>query len=407
MPELGEGVIEGEIQKWHVAPGDSIKEDSIIAEVMTDKASLEVPSTASGRVLDLKFKEGDVCPVGKALLSLEGEKKIQEKTKSQKSKINKVKNQPQVFETSESTSQKPEEKTDEKTSHVLAAPLVRREAEKHSIDLSSVKGSGLSGRVTLQDIQNKIPKNTYPKTEGSIKGFSVPVIGPEERKPLRGIRKKIAQNMQASKHVIPHFTLVEEACVEELVHLRNKSKKLYPDVKITYLSFIIKILCSCFKDFPEFNASIDDEKDQIVYKKYFHFGIAVDTSRGLLVPVVRDVDQKNIISISKEIKTLSDKARSASVSVDEMKGASVTITNMGSISGILATPIINPPEVCILGMYRMFEKTVSQQEKFVSKKFMNFSLTLDHRLIDGGQAARFMSQFIQRVEKPSLILIES
>ncbi|MDE0152128.1 MAG: dihydrolipoamide acetyltransferase family protein [Bdellovibrionales bacterium] len=395
MPELGEGVVEGELQKWCVKEGDSIKEDDIIAEITTDKASVEVPSTVSGQVKELKFKVGETCPVGTALLVVEGEQKETKKDSTPVSTGVFTKTETKVTE---------EPKSNQNSDHILATPLVRKLAQKHSIDLNQIKGTGLSGRITLDDLS--LPKETSSGPTTPIPSIqNIEPMGPEERKPLQGVRKKIAEKMALSKQVIPHFTVMESASVEELIQLRKKAKEIYPDVKITYLSFIMKILHKCLLEFPEFNASITS--NEIIYKKYFHFGFATDTPRGLLVPVVRDVDKKSIVQISRDIKELSDKARNAAITVDEMKGATITITNMGSIAGEWATPIINPPEVCILGMYRMFDRPVWKNNAFYPEKTMNFSITSDHRLIDGAVAARFIMQFVERVSNPSLILIES
>ena len=398
MPELGEGVIEGELQKWCVKEGDFIKEDDIIAEVTTDKASVEVPSSVSGRVKELKFKVGGACPVGEVLLTVEGEKKpTVEKTSPSASSSNKLFSQTQ----SPSLQAQPSGEASQKPSDsILATPLVRKLAQKHSIDLNQIKGTGLSGRITMDDLPLPKESAVSPVLSQDQKPF-----GLEERKPLQGVRKKIAEKMLLSKQTIPHFTVMESAVVEELIQLRKKAKEIYPDVKITYLSFIMKILYNCLLEFPEFNASIT--ANEIIYKKYFHFGFATDTPRGLLVPVVHDVDQKSIVQISRDIKMLSDKARNASITLDEMKGATITITNMGSIAGEWASPIINPPEVCILGMYRMFDKPVWKNGAFYPEKTMNFSVTCDHRLIDGAKAARFIMQFAERVSNPSLILIEN
>ena len=404
MPELGEGVVEGELLNWRVSIGDAVQEDDALVEVMTDKASLEVPSPFSGKVKELFVQEGQTCEVGKTLLTLETSHKTSTEKKSNEENSKKEKVEPSGFELTEVKTKTPSQKAS-KNENILATPLVRKIAQENSIDLSHVQGTGLSQRITLQDIQ--IPDSKKQKNSHVSHGFSVPKIGPEERIPLKGIRKKIAQNMQASKHNIPHFTVVEEARVASLVTLREQAKKLYPDVKITYLSFVMKTLYHTFLDFPEFNASIDDHSEEIVYKKYYHFGFATDTPKGLLVPVVCDVGQKNIVQISRDIKNLSDKARDGSIQVDEMKGATTTITNMGSICGQWATPIINPPEVCILGMYRMMDRPVWKNDSYQPCPTMNFSITSDHRLIDGAVAARFMSQFVERIENPSLLLIES
>ena len=396
MPELGEGVIEGELLKWRVSVGDDVQEDDILAEVMTDKASLEVPAPFSGKVQELSCKEGQTCAVGEALLILDSSTP----QKSEKKELDTKQTQPIIKKEKQV---QPTIKKEADLGHTRATPLVRKIAREHSIDLSQIQGTGLSQRVTLQDIQKLIPQQSSKKNVASHFTAS----HKEERVPLKGIRKKIAENMQVSKQTIPHFTLMEEVNVRSLKALREQAKKIHPDVKITYLSFVMKTLYHTFLDFPEFNASIDDSSEEIVYKKYYHFGFATDTPRGLLVPVVHDVDQKNIVQISHDIKNLSDKARGGSIQLDEMKGATTTITNIGSISGQWATPIINPPEVCILGMYRIFDKPVLKNGSYQPCPFMNFSITSDHRLIDGAVAARFMSQFAERIENPSLILIES
>ena len=415
MPDLGEGVVEGELEKWKVSPGDMIREDDIVAEVMTDKASMEVPSSVSGVVKELKVQAGESCPVGHVLLTIE-EKTSEEKHSSSvvhtDSKLPDPKEHNLITTSGSQEAQKKEEAknltapADPQEDGVLALPMVRKKAQEHGLDLTKIQGTGLAGRVTLEDLQKWIPKKQASAGRPE-EGFSVPSFGVEERKPLRGVRKKIADTMQASKRVIPHFTLMEQADVSALFQLKARAKKLYPEVKVTYLSFVMKMVCRCLKEFPAFNASIDDETNEIVYKKYFHLGFAADTPKGLLVPVIKNVDQKNILQISREIVELAEKARSGKIAMDDMKGASITITNIGSLAGLWATPIINPPEVCILGMYRMFERPVWKGEAFYPAKTMNFSVTSDHRLIDGAEAARFISFFVEQVENPSLLLIEN
>lgn len=394
MPDLGEGVVEGEIQKWYVKEGDSVKEDQPLVEVMTDKASMEIPSMTSGEVIEIKVKEGEVCEVGKPLLIVQGsEEKVKTSVASKPTSL--------TFKDEIPKQKTPNSKS---TSSILAAPKIRKLAKKHSIDLSTVQGTGLSGRIRLKDVEALIQKSPAPNLTHS--GFAVPVLGEEKREPLKGVRKKIASNMQASKRVIPHFTVVDEALFDNLYKVRMEAKELNPSSKITYLSFIMKILYHCLLDFPQINASIDDTTEEIVYKKYYNFGFATDTPRGLLVPVIKDVDQKNIIRISQEIRSLSDQAREGSIKMDDMKGATITITNMGSIAGEWATPIINPPEVAILGMYKMSVKPRWNGKEWKPCRMMNFSITSDHRLIDGALAARFIQQFVERVENPNLILLE-
>lgn len=399
LPELGEGVLEGEVQKWLVSSGDWIQEDQALVEVMTDKAMVEVPSPVSGRVQELKIKAGQVCSVGHTLALVE----IKEKEKEVQAKQESAE-ETAAFDKDEKTLDRDESSEFvESKSSVRALPMVRKKAQEWGVNLNSIQGTGLAGRITLEDLKKARPSKPAVQPSG---GFSIPVEGEESRIPLKGVRKKIAEKMQLSKNVIPHFTLMEQARVEELCRLKDQSKKLHPDIKITYLSFIIKILHRCLLDFPELNAGIDSQSEEIVYKKYYNIGVAVDTPKGLLVPVVKGVDQKSVIDISKEVSELAERARNSKITVDEMKGATITVTNIGSIAGQWATPIINPPETAILGMYRISTNPVWDGSCFQPVRTMNFSLTADHRLIDGALSARFMSQFVERVEKPSLILID-
>lgn len=412
MPDLGEGVLEGEIQKLLVRVGDQVQEDQALLEVMTDKASVEIPSPSAGKIKELKIKVGENCPIGKTLIVLEtfdNKKTSEKKENSSKVKkeifIEKKESSPKV---KEEISDKKDESFQESNSldqtSFLAVPAVRKKAKELGIDLKNVQGTGLSHRITMKDLEKLIPSS--PSSPASQEGISIPINENQKRIPLKGVRKKIAAQMQLSKATIPHFTLMDQAHVESLYKLKNQSQKLYPDVKITYLPFIMKILHHCLIEFPELNASIDSKNQEIVYKTNFNFGIATDTPRGLLVPVIKNIDQKNIIQICKEIVELSGKARNSKIDLADMQDATITITNMGSIAGRWATPIINPPEVCILGMYRMFENPVWKNESFHPVRTMNFSLTCDHRLIDGALAARFMSRFVENIENPSLILIE-
>jgi pyruvate dehydrogenase E2 component (dihydrolipoamide acetyltransferase) len=237
--------------------------------------------------------------------------------------------------------------------------------------------------------------------------YQGPAGSKEERVPLRGIRKKIAENLQMAKQVIPHFTLMEEVNVTELVHFRAQAKAAgeKAGVKVTYLPFVMKALIATMREFPMFNASIDDAAGEIVYKKYFNLGFAADTPNGLLVPVVKNADQKTIVELSREISELAIKARDGKLALDEMKGATITITNIGSVGGVYATPIINHPEVAILGMYKITDRPLWVDGEWVPAQFMNFTITCDHRLIDGAVAANFMKSFAAKVEQPSTLML--
>lgn len=301
-------------------------------------------------------------------------------------------------------------------SKVLATPATRRLAREMGVDINALSGTGLAGRVTREDVLSakggaapaaakapaaasmSIPKPSYQGPAGAA----------EERVPLVGIRKKIAENMQRSKHVIPHFTIMDEAKVDAMVAMRESLKDHAEKngTKITYLPIVMKALIATIREFPMFNASIDDAAGEIVYKKYFNLGFAADTPNGLVVPVIKNADQKSILEISKEILDLSKRARDGKLKPDEMKGATITVTNIGSIGGTYATPVINHPEVAILGMYKIDEKPVIKDGQLKAIKVMNYTMTADHRLIDGAVAARFLAAFIGRIENPAKLLVE-
>lgn len=432
LPELGEGVTEGELVKWLVKPGDAIKPDQAIAEIMTDKATVEVPSPLAGTVKELKFKVGDIVKVESVMILLE--------TLGGTSATAPV-NNPQTAKATASaapaaaasamslsatsvamasTSAGADFYPPTAESRVLATPATRRLAREMGIDINQLQGTGLAGRVTREDVVKNqghtvvIPQSQKPAgaTNGTI-SFPKPSYqglagAAEERVPLRGIRKKIAENLQMAKAIIPHFTLMDEADVTELVALRESLREVAEkqQTKITFLPFVMKALIATIREFPMFNASIDDAASEIVYKKYFNIGFAADTPNGLVVPVIKNADQKSIIEISKEILDLAKRARDGKLKPDEMKGATITITNIGSVGGTYATPIINHPEVAILGMYKIQDKPVIKDGKLDVIKVMNYTVTADHRLIDGAVAANFLKAFMGRIQKPGHLMLD-
>lgn len=425
LPDIGEGVTEGEIIKWLVKVGDTVKSDQSVVEVMTDKATVEVPSPFAGVVKELKVKEGDVVPIESTMLVLEVNAAGEVATATVAVAPAKAQNKP----TSQAATSERSANGSAKVSappisssvyppaadiHVVATPATRRLAREMSVDINGIQGSGLAGRVTREDIL-KVKSGTGAIAAGQPQ-FSSPYTSPyistnanaEERVALRGIRRKIAEQMQMTKQVVPHFTIMDEANVTELVRLRTQSKEAGEKhgVKVTYLPFIMKALIATLKEFPMLNASIDDQASEIVYKKYFNIGFAADTPNGLLVPVVKHADKKTILEISKEIQDLAKKAREGKLSLEEMKGATITITNIGSVGGTYATPIINHPEVAIIGMYKVDWKPVYKDGVFVPTQVMNFTATCDHRLIDGAVAANFLKAFLQRVENVGRLVLD-
>lgn len=428
LPELGEGVTEGELVKWLVKPGDSVKADQAIAEVLTDKATVEVPTPVAGVVKDLKFKTGEVVKVGSTMITLEGGAGAAPSAPAAQPPAGAQREVPASahanFAAAHSTPAQASSAATTATgifppvadSKVLATPATRRLAREMGVDINSLGGTGLAGRVTREDVLSaKGGAPAQAKAPASAPGMSIPkpaYQGPagaaEERVPLIGIRKKIAENMQRSKHVIPHFTIMDEAKVDAMVAMRESLKEHAEKhgTKITYLPIVMKALIATIREFPMFNASIDDTAGEIVYKKYFNLGFAADTPNGLVVPVIKNADQKTILEISKEILDLSKRARDGKLKPDEMKGATITVTNIGSIGGTYATPVINHPEVAILGMYKIDEKPVIKDGQLKAIKVMNYTMTADHRLIDGAVAARFLAAFIARIENPGKLLVE-
>jgi len=447
LPELGEGVTEGELIKWLVSEGDSIQMDQAIAEVMTDKASMEVPAPLDGVVESFLVKEGSSIQVGAPLLSLKIEStkpsseknsnlasKVKTEESSEASKESVLKNTDLtnpvtsgVVQSKESVSKNTDLSTVvpsvlDKTNNtppllddnedILATPFTRRLAKELGVSLKEIQGSGLAGRITKEDVMKhsgSISRSPLSATRSmdSFSGFSIPQEELQERQALKGIRKKISDKMQLSKKVIPHFTLLDSADVEQLEELKNAIKEMLKErqIKVTYLSFVMKALLHTIKEFPLLNAGIDDFSNEIVTKHYYNIGFAVDTPRGLLVPVVKDVDKKSLAEVSFEIQTLAEKARLGTIQPDDMSGGTITITNIGSLGGEYATPIINAPEVAILGMYRLQVKPQWDGQVFQPRKTMNFSLTCDHRLIDGAVSARVLKSFIKKLKNPLNLFI--
>ncbi|MGE0761971.1 MAG: dihydrolipoamide acetyltransferase family protein [Bdellovibrionales bacterium] len=424
LPDVGEGVTEGEMVRWLVKVGDSVKVDQAVAEVMTDKATVEVPTPVAGTVKELKVKEGAMIPIESVMLLVDSDGAV--KTAAAPAKAAPVaaasKPAPAFAAAAKPSAMNAAPATATRASggvmdvyppaadsKVLATPATRRLAREMGVDINQLQGSGIVGRVTREDV-------LQTKGAGAVSGGPVAWARPayqggpgvEDRVPLKGVRKKIAENLQMAKHIIPHFTLVEEANVNELVKMRSSAKEAAEKagVKVTYLPFIMKALIATIRDFPMFNASIDDQAAEIVYKKYFNLGFAADTPNGLLVPVVKDADHKTILQISQDIQALGGKARDGKLALEDMKGATITITNIGSVGGLYATPIINHPEVAILGMYKIQDKPLWNGKEFERASFMNFSITCDHRLIDGAVAANFMKAFVSRIENPSRLMLD-
>ncbi|MCZ1180535.1 2-oxo acid dehydrogenase subunit E2 [Alkalihalobacillus clausii] len=418
LPEVGEGIHEGEIVKWFVKEGDEVKEDDILLEVQNDKSVVELPSPVDGKVLEVKVEEGTTSYVGDVILVIDdgsGDDDAEEESKEEAPKEEK-----QAASEPEKGQSSSEESDEEEGSRVIAMPSVRKYAREKGIAISKVKGSGKNGRVLKEDVdafasggqtEEAVAPKEEEKTASSKPAATAQAGGNEqleERVPLKGIRKAIAKAMVNSKHTAPHVTHLDEVDVSALVAHRKQYKQIAADqgTKLTYLPYVVKALTSALRKYPALNASIDDEAGEIVYKKYFNVGIAADTEQGLVVPVVKDADRKSIFALADEINELAGKAREGKLSSAEMSGGSATISNLGSARGQWFTPIINHPEVMILGIGRIEEKPVVKDGEIVVGTMLALSISYDHRLIDGVTAQSALNQIKRLLNDPQLLLME-
>jgi len=423
LPDLGEGLIEGEIVKWLVKVGNSIEEGQAFVQLETDKAVVEIPSPRKGIVLKLGAAEGSTVQVGQVLIVIgeTGEKLEAPPKPVKKPEKEEARPRPSVGvvgeleeaeeEIEEKVPPKPAPAPPMERAEILAVPMVRKLAADLKIDLRMIKGSGPQGRITKDDVlkeakEKRPPEKVAPPKE--VKELRKDAYGSVERIPLRGMRKIIAQSMAKSKSTIPHAAGIDEADMTELLALRVKAKERAAQKKIhlTILPFVIKAVVAALEEHPYLNASLDDGTGEILLKKYYNIGVAVDTKDGLMVPVVKNVKEKNIFQLATELTELSDKARSRTIDLADLKGGTFTITNFGAMGGLYGFPIIHHPEVAILGMGKIFEKPVVVDGKIEIRRVLPLSLSFDHRVVDGAEAVRFMNTVIQLLEDPGLILLE-
>ncbi len=413
FPDVGEGITEGEIVKWKIKEGDTIKEHDIIAEVETDKAIVEIPSPLGGKVLRLNHKEGDTIKVGETILIIGNkEETISNKLPTINKPTGKQEGVGAVGELEEATEITKRNQIIEKhkkLSIINALPVVRRLARDIKVDISKIKGTGHNSRITEEDVRKYSKINPKEKSDIKIER-RYDMWGYIKKIPLKGIRKAIANNMVKSIYTAPHVTHMDEIDVTNLYMIKQREKRIAEskNIKLTYLPFIMKACVNSLKKYPEVNSSLDDEHEEIILKKYYNIGIAVDTENGLMVPVIKGVDQKNIFKLSKEIQELATKARERKIDIADMKGGTFTITNVGSIGGIFATPIINYPEVAILATGRIHDRlTIDSEKKIKIRKILPISLSFDHRIVDGANAAKFVNRLKELLEDPDLLLMES
>ncbi|MBG9589375.1 dihydrolipoamide acetyltransferase family protein [Cytobacillus firmus] len=442
LPDIGEGIHEGEIVKWFVKPGDEVQEDDVLCEVQNDKAVVEIPSPVKGKVEEILVEEGTVATVGQVLITFDapGYEDLKFKGDHEDEAPKEEKTEAQVQATAEAGQDVKKEEapaqeapkegvvisdTDvDPNRRIIAMPSVRKYARDKGVDIRQVAGSGKNGRIQKDDIDaflnggaqaNEAPvqeaapqaeaKETAPAAAQTIPAGQYP----ETREKMSGIRKAIAKAMVNSKHTAPHVTLMDEIDVTKLVAHRKKFKEVAANkgIKLTFLPYVVKALTSALREFPALNTSIDDAAGEIIHKHYYNIGIAADTEKGLLVPVVKDADRKSTFAISNEINELAGKARDGKLAPDEMKGASCTITNIGSAGGQWFTPVINHPEVAILGIGRIAEKPVVKDGEIVAAPVLALSLSFDHRIIDGATAQNALNHIKRLLNDPELLLMEA
>ncbi len=390
FPDVGEGIAEGEIVRWLVKEGDSVKEDQDLLEVETDKALLTLNSPYTGKVTQLHGKEGEIIKVGDVLTTIEAGGEQATALEAEKRDSGTV------------VGTLGDNEVVEVVRPVQATPAVRALAKQMQIDLASVKGTGPGGRITKEDVETAAAK-TAPQA-----GAEADAYGSVEKIPLRGIRRTVAKRMAEASKRVAEVTIWEDADITELEQVRAKERKVAEEkgVKLTYLPFLIKAVLPALKVHPYFNASLDEAAEAIILKKYFNVGIAVDTPDGLIVFVIKDADRKNILDLAKETATLAEKARHRKIDLHELKGSTFTITNYGVVGASYGTPIINYPEVAILGLGKIEDRPVVRNGQIAIRKIMPLSLAFDHRVIDGVEAGRFLGVVIQHLEDPNLMLIE-
>ncbi|HET9343451.1 MAG TPA: dihydrolipoamide acetyltransferase family protein [Candidatus Eremiobacteraceae bacterium] len=441
MPELAESVIEGEIVKWLVKEGDHVAMDQLIVEVMTDKVTVEVPSPFEGVLLKQVAKEGEVVAIGKpiAIFGKEGETLPAggESVPMEHVTPGKVVSEGEAASSPASSPSKPgpnghaavdggssaatpsaptaaaaESATLSAFGKPMAAPAVRKLARELGVDLNNVRGSGDGGRIRGEDVKRVAASLTGATTAASRPAAAAPQVSTEsggtERVPLRGLRRAIADRMTQSKHTAVHTLHVDEADLTELVALRAGAKEIAAQrgVKLTYLPFFVRAVCYALKKYPYMNASLDDAAHEIVLKKDYNIGIAANTDNGLVVPVVHHADRLTIFELANVINALADKARAGKLAHDDIAGGTFTITNVGSVGGLFTFPVINYPEVGILGTHGIQERPVVRNGQIVIRHMMYLSISFDHRVVDGALAARFVREVADYLASPALMLME-
>ena len=453
MPDIGEGVVEGEIVAWKVKEGDRVRLDQPIVEVMTDKATVELPSPRAGMIAKINFKDGQICPVGQILVVIEddGAAAVARPEVKPEAKIDAKPEAKPEAKIDRRADPRPERKPSDNghatpppglaaprpaapaagpassalpggpiqvvdatamRPRVLATPATRRLARELGVELGQVTPTGKHGRVTTDDVRGHQSNGGAAAAQGggtaAAPRAATASSADEERIPLRGVRKKIAESMARAVHTAAHFTYVEEIDMTELVAVRERARARAAErgVKLNYLPFIVKACVLGLKKWPQLNASLDEATQEIVRKKYYHIGIAAQGPQGLAVTVVREADRRSIFDISREIERLGEAVRTGTAGRGDLTGSTFTISSLGKLGGVLATPIINFPEVAIVGVHKIEERPAVRNGQIVARHLMNLSISVDHRLADGWDGAMFLQDVKALLEDPTTMFME-
>ncbi len=421
LPEVGENIESGNVVNIAVSIGETITKNQTLLELETDKASLEVPAPCDGTIQEILIKEGDDLSIGQVIMKIaEGESgatpTVKKETPPTQTET-KEKEEPKIAQPPEERPKAsvppspPAEHSIPAQADVPAAPTVRRFAREIGIEISRVPGSGPGGRICEDDVKTFAKQlNTSGGSASGIPATQIQPLpdfskfGDVEHKALNNIGKKTAQHMSHCWNTIPHVTQFDKADITSLEKLRKRYST--KERKLTITPFLLKVMASALKNFSQFNASIDTNTNEIIYKKYCHIGVAVDTDRGLFVPIIRDVDQKSITELADELNAMAQRARNKKIGLDELQGGSMTLTNLGGIGGTNFTPIVNWPEVAILGVSRGAWEPFYENDHFTPRFRLPLSLSYDHRIINGADGARFLRWICEAIEQPFLMELE-
>lgn len=413
LHDIGEGMTEGNILTYFIKKGDRVEEDQPIVELQTEKMVAELTAPVKGVVKEIFIAEGTIIPVGTTILTIESESSMEKKHFPEMPREEHYHSAPSA--PIENPVTQPELKRIKGPKRIKAAPYTRKIARELEVDIEMVEGSGKDGRITVEDVQQFAQGRESAATKAEPANKQVHWQGLTENGefadneevsiiPFKGRRKQIAKKMTTSIYTIPHVHHMEEIDMTELLHFR---KEIKPDLDVSVAAFFIKALTISLREYPIFNAKLNEKKEEIRLEKGIHIGIATDTGDGLIVPVIRNADEKSILIIQKEMKELMNKARENKLSPEEMTGGTFTISNVGPMGSIGATPIINYPEVALMAFHKTKKMpVVNADDEIVIRSMMNATLTFDHRVTDGGNAIAFTNRFKALLEKPRLLLVE-